>query len=271
MDITPQQPDAGVGLGAVLREHHKSARQLDKARKALADYFWGNLPEVTRHLLTAISHQREAWRQETLKEYGYALERSTWTSSPEESIRSVDDARGFIALANHHATYRFIMKQWESFVQDGLSGERLQAAVCQSVIEAYRQHPGIAAKGMEVLEAGMPGFPRGLALSVYLTTHVAMHTSLHKNLRLRAGIDELRTDSESRFSRLLKELPAEILTAYRAREAGWGDLMDVRTEAVRHLEKYETRPQVQELAAFAERERDVAEKSSRGRTHPART
>jgi hypothetical protein len=59
--------------------------------------------------------------------------------------------------------------------------------------------------------------------------------------RLRAGIDELRTDGESMFSRLLKELPAEVLAAYRDREAGWGNLMDVRTEAVRRLEKQSRR------------------------------
>jgi DNA-binding CsgD family transcriptional regulator len=82
---------------------------------------------------------------------------------------------------------------------------------------------------------------------------VAAHTSL-KYPRLRAGIDELRTDDESRFSRLLKELPAEVLAACHEREAGWGDLMDVRTEAARHLEKAEPRPEAQELAAFADRE-----------------
>jgi DNA-binding CsgD family transcriptional regulator len=68
-------------------------------------------------------------------------------------------------------------------------------------------------------------------------------------------MDELRADGESRFSRLLKELPAEVLAAYRAREAGPGDLMDVRTEAVRRLEKKpQARSEIHELAAFAERE-----------------
>jgi DNA-binding CsgD family transcriptional regulator len=89
---------------------------------------------------------------------------------------------------------------------------------------------------------------------VYLTAHVAVHTSLHKNGRLRRGIDELRTDGESRFSRLLRELPAEVLAAYHAREASWGDLMDVRTDAVRRLEKAEERPKIEELAEFADRE-----------------
>jgi DNA-binding CsgD family transcriptional regulator len=185
------------------------------------------------------------------------LEYHRWTSSSEEFVKSAKDAQGLITLANHYGTYRLVMNLWETAVQIGFSGERLQRAVCQSVIVAYRQRPGLAAVGIEVLEAGMPNFPQGLALSVYLTAHAAVHTSLHKNLRLRAGIDELRMDGESRFSRLLKELPAEVLAAYQARVAGWGDLMDVRTEAARRLEKAHPQPNVQdrqELATFAARE-----------------
>jgi len=254
MDITPQQPGAEDRYEAVLREHHKGARRLDSNLKDLADYLRGNLPEATRHLLTAIPQQSEAWRQEALKKYGYDLERNAWLRRPEKSIKSVEDAQGLVALANHHGTYRIVMNLWEWFVQNGLRGERLQAAVCESVLIAYRQRPGLAAKGIEAIEAGIPGFSQGLALSVYLTTHVVTHTSLHKNLRLRARIDELRADGESRFSRLLKELPAEVLTAYRARETGWGDLMDVRTEAMRRLEKPKTRSEIHELTAFVERE-----------------
>lgn len=254
MDSTPQQPNERDRLEAVLREHHKMVRRFNTSLKDLGDYFRGNPPEATRHLLVAIPQQSEAWRQEALKKYGYDLERHAWISRPEESIKSAGDAQGLIALLNHHGTYRLVMEQWKLLVQNGLSGERLQLAVCESVIEAYRQRPSLAAKGIEALEAGIPGFPQGLALSAYLTTHVATHTSLHRNLRLRAGIDELRTDGESRFSRLLKELPAEVLAVYRAQEAGWVDLMDLRTKAVRRLEKSETRPEMQELAAFAEQE-----------------
>ena len=255
MDITPQQPGDGDRYEAVLREHHKSARRFDSELKYLADYFRGNLPEVTRHLLTVIPQQSEAWRQEALKKYGYDLESHAWLRSPEKSIKSAEDMQGFVTLANHHGTHRIVMKLWEWFVQNGLRGEQLQAAVCESVLIAYRQRPGLAAKGIEVVEAGIPGFPQGLALSVYLMTHVVTHTSLHKNLRLRARMDELRADGESRFSRLLKELPAEVLAAYRAREAGPGDLMDLRTEAVRRLEKKpQARSEIHELAAFAERE-----------------
>lgn len=174
-------------LEAVLREQHRRMREVDRCMKGLADYFRGNLPEVTKHLLETIPQQREAWRQEALRKYGYDLERREWTSSPEQFIKSPEDVGGFIALANHHATYRLVMEQWKWFVQIGLSGVSMQAAVCGSVIAAYRQRPGLAANGIEMIEERIPNFPQGLALSVYLTAHVATHTSLRKNLRLRAG------------------------------------------------------------------------------------
>jgi transposase-like protein len=255
MDSTPQQPDEGDRFAAVLREHHKVARRVDVHLKEFADYFQGNPApaEVTRHLLLIVPQQMDAWRQEAVEKYGYDPERGE-VSNLEETLKSAKDAQKLVALVTHYHTCRLVMEQWEWFVQIGLSGERLQLAVCQSVIEAYRQRPGVDALLIEALEAAIPGFPQGLALSVYLTSHLAAHTSLYKNQRLRAGIDELRTDDESRFSRLLKELPAEVLAAYHEREAGWGNLMDVRTEAARHLEKAEPRPEAQELAAFADRE-----------------
>jgi DNA-binding CsgD family transcriptional regulator len=252
MDSTPQQPDGGDRFEAVLREYHKRARQVDVHLKDFADYLQGNPAEATRHLLIIVPQQMDACRQEAVEKYGYDLERGE-VPNLEETLKSAKDVLKLTSLFTHYHTCRLVMEQWEWFVQIGLSGERLQLAVCQSVIEAYRQRPGVEAPLIEALEAAIPGFPQGLALSVYLTSHVATHTSL-RYPRLRAGIDELRTDGESRFSRLLKELPAEVLAAYRGREAGWGDLMDVRTEAVRRLEKTKPTSEAHELAGFADRE-----------------
>jgi DNA-binding CsgD family transcriptional regulator len=126
--------------------------------------------------------------------------------------------------------------------------------VCESFLEAWRERPGLAALGIESIEACLPERFKGLTLSAYLTTYLAAHTSLHTNLRLRQGIDELREDGESRFSRLLKELPAEALAAYRDRSRDFGNLMDVRTEAARRLEKRDVPPDLQGLATFADRE-----------------
>jgi DNA-binding CsgD family transcriptional regulator len=85
------------------------------------------------------------------------------------------------------------------------------------------------------------------------------------NKRLRAGIDDLRKEGESRFSRLIKELPAEALVAYDEKPRAWGDLMDLRTEAARRLEKQNEKTrrgrerqestEESELATFADRER----------------
>jgi hypothetical protein len=252
MDSTPQQPDGGDRFEAVLREYHKRARQVDVHLKDFADYLQGNPAEATRHLLIIVPQQMDACRQEAVEKYGYDPERGE-ISNLEETLKTAKDALKLTSLVTHYHTCRLVMEQWEWFVQIGLSGERLQVAVCQSVIEAYRHRPGVAAMGIEALEAAIPGFPQGLALSVYLTSLVATQTSL-RYPRLRAGIDELRTDGESRFSRLLKELPAEVLAAYRGREAGWGDLMDVRTEAVRRLETTKPTSEAHELGGFADRE-----------------
>jgi DNA-binding CsgD family transcriptional regulator len=253
MSRAPQQPKEVDRFEAVLREGHKLARQFDVCLKDITDYFGENLADATRQLLVAVPQQMDAWRQEAVEKYGYDSGRREWPPNCEESVKSAEDAQNLVTLLNHYYTYRLVVKQWESFVRSGLSGERLHSAVCQSIIEAYRQRPGLAAKGIEALEAGMPGFPQGLALSVYLTAHVATHTSL-KSIPARRRGYELRTDGESRFSRLLKELPAEVLAAYRGREAGWGDLMDVRTEAVRRLEKTKPTSEAHELVAFADRE-----------------
>ena len=257
MSRAPRQPKEVDRFEAVLREGHKLARQfarqIDVCVKDITDYFGENLADATRHLLVAVPQQMDAWRQEAVERYGYDPERGELGTSLDQSVKSVEDAQGLVTLLNHYYTYLLVVKQWEWFVQSGLSGERLQSAVCQSIIEAYRQRPGLAAMGIEAVAAGMPDIPQELALSVYLTSHVATHTSL-KYPRLRAGIDELKTDDESRFSRLLKELPAEVLAAYRGREPGWGDLMDVRTEAVRRLEKIKPTSEAQELAGFVDRE-----------------
>ena len=85
--------------------------------------------------------------------------------------------------------------------------------------------------------------------------HLVTHTSMRVNRRLRAGIAERREEDESLFARLLKELPGEALAAYDEMLRTWGDLMDLRTEVARRLEKRDTLPQERELAEFADREK----------------
>jgi hypothetical protein len=143
MDNTPQQPDEGDRFEAVLREYHKRARQVDVNLKDFTNYFQQNLANVTRYLLSAVPQQMEAWRQEALKRYGYDPERGEVGLSLEEAIESAEDAKGLVILLNNYHTYRRVIELWEWSVQSGLRGERLQMAVCQSVITAYRHRPGL--------------------------------------------------------------------------------------------------------------------------------
>ncbi len=157
----------------------------------------------------------------------------------------------------HYYTYERAMERWVTLVDNGLSGEQQAIKVCEAFIEAYRESPGLAAYGVELIEAGLPDRLKGLLLSTYLTGYLATHTSLHVNRPLRHGIDERREEGETRFARLLMELSVEALGAYRERARSAGDLMDVRTEAVRRLEKRATSPkkaELLELAEFASRE-----------------
>jgi hypothetical protein len=79
-----------------------------------------NLPYLTRHLLRYCEQQMDVWRQEALEKYAYELAYYRWTSSPEEVVKSAEDAQGLIPPANHYGTYRRVMNLWESYVQDGL-------------------------------------------------------------------------------------------------------------------------------------------------------
>jgi hypothetical protein len=135
MDSTPQQPEEGDHFEAVLREGHKLARRVDVHLKDFADYLQGNPAEVTRHLLIIVPQQMDACRQEAVEKYGYDPERGE-VSNLEETLKSAKDAQKLTSLGAHYHTCRLVMEQWEWFVQIGLTGERLQLAVCQSVIVA---------------------------------------------------------------------------------------------------------------------------------------
>jgi hypothetical protein len=160
MDSTPQQPDEGDRFEALLREHHKVARRVDVHLKDFADYLQGNPAEVTRHLVIIVPQQMDAWRQEAVEKYGYDPERGE-VLNLEKSPKSAKDAQKLTALVTHYHTCRLVMEQWEWFVEIGLSGERLQLAVCQSVIEAYRQRPGVDALLLRHLKRRSPASRKG--------------------------------------------------------------------------------------------------------------
>jgi RNA polymerase sigma factor (sigma-70 family) len=137
----------------------------------------------------------------------------------------------------------------------GERGERAARLVCAAFISAWRDIPGMMAAAIEAFQKAVPRLANETGLAEYLTGHLVTHTSVQINRRLRAGIDERREEGESLFARLLKELPAEALAVYVKRPQAWGDLMDLRSEVARQLEKQDTPPKETDLAAFADREK----------------
>jgi DNA-binding CsgD family transcriptional regulator len=250
MKYVPQQPEER--FEAVLRQGHRRARQVDNLIKDFHEYLYENPVKGAEDLLFIVPREMDALEREAWASFGYDLGRRR--KRDDFALKGFSAALEFVRISNRYYTLERVMRRWAMLVNSSLSGERLLLEVCGSFLEAWRERPGLAALSIESIEACLPDRFRGLALSAYLTSYLAAHTSLHTNRRLRHGIDDLREDGESRFSRLLKELPAEALAAYRDRPGDFGNLMDVRTEVARRLEKRDAPPDLQGLAAFADRE-----------------
>jgi DNA-binding CsgD family transcriptional regulator len=250
MRRVPQQPEER--FEAVLREQHKRARHFDDELRSLTAYFRENPSMHALALLFLVPRQMDVWQQEALARFGYDLENRKMRT--EFAIDTIQEALELFRLMTHYYTYDRAMEHWAALADNGLSGEQQAMKVCAAFIEAYSERPGLAAYGVELVEAGLPDRLKGLLLSTYLTGYLATHTSLHSNYRLRHSIDKLREVGESRFTRLLKELSAEALAAYRDKPRNFGNLMDIRTETARRLEKRDAPPDLQDLANFADRE-----------------
>ena len=135
--------------------------------------------------------------------------------------------------------------------------ERLARLVCAAFLLAWSKIPGMASATIDAFVKAAPHVTNEAGLEEYLTSYVVTHTSMWANRRLRAGIEERLEQGETPFGRLLKELPAEVVAAYDKMPRDWGDLKDLRTEAVRPLEKQgppTKKTELAELAALADRE-----------------
>jgi len=94
------------------------------------------------------------------------------------------------------------------------------------------------------------------------TAYFVAYTSLHTNKRLRKVIDKLREQNETCFERLIKEVSGEVLAVWQEKRAAWegkyfqqADLMEMRNEVVRRIEKRDTQTRAEEeVAGFANRE-----------------
>jgi DNA-binding CsgD family transcriptional regulator len=250
MKRVSQQPDEQ--FETALREAHRRARRVNDSFKDFREYLYGNPTKTAEHLLFIVPREMDALERKASACFGYDLK--SRRRDDNFAIKGFPAAQEFVRIANHYYTLERVTQRWAVLAISGLSGKPLLLEVCESFLEAFRERPGLVALSFEGIEACLPDRFKGLYLSAYLTSYLATHTSLHTNRRLRHGIDERRQDGESRFSRLLKELPAEALATYHDRPRDFGNLMDIRTEAVRQLEKRDAPPDLQDLAAFADRE-----------------
>ncbi|HVF01784.1 MAG TPA: hypothetical protein VNA27_10685, partial [Rubrobacteraceae bacterium] len=106
-------------------------------------------------------------------------------------------------LASYYLIYSACWRLIGQYAVDpSLTGLRSAEAVCEAYIEATERHLYTIALGFDELRKKLPGqdFPSE-ELAKVLTGIVATRTSLHRNGRLRAVIDELRVHSEDKSAR----------------------------------------------------------------------
>jgi hypothetical protein len=115
-------------------------------------------------------------------------------------------------------------------------------------------------------------FPQHRELQEWLvesfTAYFVAHISLWANPRLRAAVEELRQEDETRFESLVKAVSSEVMDAWRAdlekRDGQWfqpEDLLELRTELVRRVESRvaaSRRSEIADLAAFIDSEQTQA-------------
>jgi hypothetical protein len=114
------------------------------------------------------------------------------------------------------------------------------------------------------------------ALVEQFTAFFVAHTSLNTNKRLWKAMDELKEQGETPFGRLIKEVSGEVLAVWREKRTAWKgryvqqvDLMEMRTEIARRLEKQSSKrhDEVVELAEFVDRE-EMARKAKAAKLSP---
>ena len=141
--------------------------------------------------------------------------------------------------------------------------ERHARVMCRLYVNNMLFSSLVEAMVIDIVHRQMPQQTRPEELTEMLSGLFVTHISLHQNLRLRAAIDELKSSDESRYERLLKELPAAVLSVWSRLVAAWKseepplELLDfkrIRNDVAKHLEKRNASPQESDLAAFIDRE-----------------
>jgi DNA-binding CsgD family transcriptional regulator len=237
-----------------VRDTHKRLRRYEESLKELEAYFHERPQGAADALLLSVPVQLEVQRKYALSRFGVDLKdleqrkRLRWTN--------LADAWEYTLLAYK---YDVTDNAWSLMMLAhtiGERGERLARLVCAAYLLAWKRMPGMIAATIETFQNAVPHLANETGLAEYVTGHLATHTSMWTNRRLWAGIDERREEGETLFARLLKELPAEALAAYAEKPLAWGDLMDLRSEVARRLEKRSAPPEpdLRDSAEFAERE-----------------
>jgi DNA-binding CsgD family transcriptional regulator len=239
---------------ARVRDTHKRLRRYEESLKELEAYFHERPQGAADALLLSVPVQLEVQRKYALSRFGVDLKdreqrkRLRWTN--------LADAWEYTLFA---IKYDVTDNAWSLMMLAhtiGERGERLARLVCAAYLLAWKRMPGMIAATIETFQNAVPHLANETGLAEYVTGHLATHTSMWTNRRLWAGIDERREEGETLFARLLKELPAEALAAYAEKPLAWGDLMDLRSEVARRLEKRSAPPEpdLRDSAEFAERE-----------------
>jgi O6-methylguanine-DNA--protein-cysteine methyltransferase len=237
---------------ARVRDTHKRLRRYEDSLKEFEAYFRERPQGAAQALLLSLPEQLEVWRKYVSSRFGVDLE----DREQRKKLRwsKLDDAWDYTLLAIKYDAFDKALLYMIFLRTTGERGERLARLVCAAFLLALRDVAGMIAATIEAFQKAVAN---EAGLAEFLTGYLATHISMETNLRLRAGIDERREEGERRFARLLRELPAEASAAYAERLPAWGDLMDLRTEVARRLEKREAqsnKKELTELAAFADRE-----------------
>ena len=241
---------------ARIRGAQKRLRRFHSSRKELKAYFDERPNAAAQALLLGLPEQLEAWRQYALSRFEVDLEDRE--QREERRWTNLADACEYSLLAIKYDAFDGAVSSMLMLRDTGERGERLARLVCGAFLHALDQIPGMLAATIEAFQKAAPRHTNETGLAEYLTGYLVTHTSLRVHLRLRAGIDERREGDESLFARLLKEYPPEALEAYNETLRTWGDLMDLRTEVARRLEKQDAptkKTELAEQAGFANREK----------------
>jgi hypothetical protein len=240
---------------ARVRDTHKRLRRYEDSLKEFEAYFRERPHGAAQALLLSLPEWLEVWRKYGSSRFGVDLE--DWEQRKKLRWSKLNDAWDYTLLAVKYDAFDKALLYMLFIGTTGERGERLARLVCAAFLLALREIAGMIAATIEAFQKAVPDLANEAGLAEFLTGYLATHISMETNLRLRAGIDERREEGERRFARLLRELPAEASAAYAERLPAWGDLMDLRTEVARRLEKREVqsdKKELTELAAFADRE-----------------